>query len=421
MPSQIFDWLPPDGARLLLVLFLSFLIGLEREEHKGASAKFAFGGVRTFPIIGMIGYGMAMLSGEQLLPMAVGFVVVGAFLLMSYWHKVASGGLAGVTTEMSGLTVYLVGALVYAGHLWIATSLCVAGVFLLQLKAGLESLTRHIAPDDILTFTKFLLLTAVILPIVPNQGYTDFNLNPFKTWLVVVAVSAVSYGSYVLQRMTQGRGGVMLTALLGGAYSSTVTTVALARRSQSEAHAHLFAGGILLASAMMYFRLAILVSLFNRQLMLLLGPPFLALAAAGGGAAWLWSRRKGGGSKNVNSKSDPSNPLELRAALLFALLFVAMLVITRLTILYLGESGVYVLAGIMGVTDVDPFIIGVTNQAGDFTPLRVAASAIVIAAASNNAAKGIYAYVLSSKRARIESLGLLLGLALLGLLPLLLW
>jgi uncharacterized membrane protein (DUF4010 family) len=213
----------------------------------------------------------------------------------------------------------------------------------------------------------------------------------------------------------------MLTALLGGAYSSTVTTVALARRSQSEAHAHLFAGGILLASAMMYFRLAILVSLFNRQLMLLLGPPFLALAATGGVAAWLWSRRKGGGSKNVNSKSDPSNPLELRAALLFALLFVAMLVITRLTILYLGESGVYVLAGIMGVTDVDPFIIGVTNQAGDFTPLRVAASAIVIAAASNNAAKGVYAYVLSSKRARIESLGLLLGLALLGLLPLLLW
>jgi uncharacterized membrane protein (DUF4010 family) len=421
MTSQLFDWLPPEGARLLLVLFLSFLIGLEREEHKGASAQFAFGGVRTFPLIGLIGYGMAMLSGEQVLPVAVGFVVVGAFLLMSYWHKVASGGLAGVTTEMSGLTVYLVGALVYEGNLWIATSLCVAGVFLLQLKAGLESLTRHIASDDILTFTKFLLLTAVILPIVPNQGYTPFNLNPFKTWLVVVAVSGVSYGSYVLQRMTKGHGGVMLTALLGGAYSSTVTTVALARRSQSEAHAHLFAGGILLASGMMYLRLAILVSLFNRQLMLLLGPPFVALAAVAGLAAWLWSRRKGDATKGVQKPADPSNPLELRAALLFALLFLAMLVITRLTVTYLGEAGVYILATIMGVTDVDPFIIGVTHEAGEFTPVKVAAAAIVIAAASNNVAKGVYAYALSSKHARTESLGLLLGLALLGLLPLLLW
>jgi uncharacterized membrane protein (DUF4010 family) len=138
-------------------------------------------------------------------------------------------------------------------------------------------------------------------------------------------------------------------------------------------------------------------------------------------AAWLWSRRKGDATKGVQKPADPSNPLELRAALLFALLFLAMLVITRLTVTYLGEAGVYILATIMGVTDVDPFIIGVTHEAGEFTPVKVAAAAIVIAAASNNVAKGAYAYALSSKHARTESLGLLLGLALLGLLPLLLW
>ena len=267
MPIKFFEWLPPEGEKLLLVLFLSFLIGLEREEHKTAgSEQFAFGGVRTFPLIGLIGYAMALLSGPQLLPLALGFLVVGAFLLMSYWHKMSLGGMAGVTTEMSGLTTYLMGALVFHEHYWIATTLCVTGVFLLQLKAGLENLTKSIAPDDILTFTKFLLLTAVILPIVPNEGFTQFNLNPFKTWLVVVAVSAVSYGSYVLQRVTKGHGGILLSAMLGGAYSSTVTTVVLARRSAREAHPALFSGGILIACGMMYLRLAILVGLINAQL-----------------------------------------------------------------------------------------------------------------------------------------------------------
>jgi uncharacterized membrane protein (DUF4010 family) len=421
MPSQLYDWLPPEGEKLVLVLFLSFLIGLEREEHKTAGSEyFAFGGVRTFPLIGLIGYGVALLSGDQMLPLALGFLVVGGFLLMSYWHKMSAGGTAGVTTEMSGLTTYLVGALVFHGHFWIATTLCVAGVFLLQLKAGLEALTKRIAPDDILTFTKFLLLTAVILPIVPNQGFTQFNLNPFKTWLVVVAVSAVSYGSYVLQRLTQD-GGILLSALLGGAYSSTVTTVVLARRSSREPQVHLFTGGIVMACGMMYLRLAILVSLFNRQLMALLGPPFIALAAVAVLSGWLWARRDRTTSALVHQEKDPSNPLELRAALLFALLFLGMLVVTRLAVEYLGKAGVYALAAVMGVADVDPFIIGMTQEAGGFTPVHVAAAAIVIAAASNNVVKGVYAYSLSSPGSRLASLIFLSGLAVLGLTPLLMW
>lgn len=422
MPTKLYDWLPPEGEKLILVLFLSFLIGLEREEHKTTeSAHFAFGGVRTFPLIGLIGYAMALLSGEQVLPLALGFVVVGGFLLMSYWHKVAAGGLAGVTTEMSGLTTYLVGALVYHDHFWIATTVCVIGVFLLQLKSGLESLTRTIAPDDILTFTKFLLLTAVILPIVPNEGFTEFRLNPFKTWLVVVAVSGVSYGSYVLQRLTKDQGGVLLAALLGGAYSSTVTTVVLARRSAREPQVAAFSAGILIASGMMYLRLAVLVSLFNQQLMWLLGPPFLALALVACASGWLWSKREKGKRAAASKETVALNPLELRAALFFALLFLAMLVATRLAVLYLGRAGVYGLAAVMGVADVDPFIIGMTQEAGGLTQLSVAAAAIVIAAASNNIVKGIYAFWLSSKKSRNASLAFLLGLAALGLTPLLLW
>ncbi|HLM98740.1 MAG TPA: MgtC/SapB family protein [Bryobacteraceae bacterium] len=419
MPQQLYQWLPPEGVKIILVLFLSFLIGLEREEHKASTDHYGFGGVRTFPLIGLLGYSLALLSGAQLIPVAVGFAVVAAFLWLSYRHKLATAEAAGVTSEMSGLATYVVGALVYHELFWIATTLSVASMLLLELKVGLESLTKRIAPEEILTFTKFLLLSAVILPVLPNQEFGPFLINPFKTWLVVVAVSAVSYGSYVLQGATKETGGVVLAAVLGGAYSSTATTVVLARRAQREKRPHLFAGCTLIASGMMYLRLIALVSLFSRSVLALVGVPFAALAALAGIAGWIWSRLPDGSSGEVKREYQPGNPLELRAAFMFALLFLFMLVATRLASAYLGKGGVYALGAIMGLADVDPFIMGMTQSAGVATQLPVAASGILIAAASNNVAKGIYAYTLSDRRTGVQSLCLLVALAILGLAPLL--
>ncbi len=206
-------------------------MGLEREEHKTAGSGYAFGGVRTFPLIGLIGYTTAYLAGDQLLLVVVGLIVVAGFLWLWSWHKLQTVETAGVTSEISALATFLAGALVARDALWVATTLSVAGMFLLELKSTLEGLARRIPADEILTFTKFLLLTAVILPVLPNQAFGPFHINPSQTWLVVVAVSAVSYGSYVIQRLRRDQGGVLLAAVLGGAYSSTVTTVVLGRRA----------------------------------------------------------------------------------------------------------------------------------------------------------------------------------------------
>ena len=416
---ELYQRLPPEALKIVLVLFLSFLIGLEREEHKAAGGSYSFGGVRTFPLIGLIGYSMALISGAQLLPLTIGFVVIAGFLLLSYWHKLSSPEAAGVTSEMSGLTTFLVGALVCYGHFWIATTLSVASLLLLDLKAALEKLAVRVAPQEILTFAKFLLLTGVILPVLPNQEFSRFHINPFKTWLVVVAVSTISYGSYVLQKLTKEHGGVVLAALLGGAYSSTVTTVVMARRAAREPHPHLFAGGILIASGVMYLRLVALLALFNRQLMSLLAIPFLVLAGLAAGIGWLWARWADPSAQAVQREFEPNNPLELVAAFLFAGLFLAMLVATQLAVTYLGRTGVNTLAAVMGVTDVDPFIMGMTQAAGALTPLKVAAAAVLIAAASNNLVKGIYAYSLADRKTGVQSLALLAALAALGLVPLL--
>ena len=411
--------LPAEAWKILLVLFLSFLIGLEREEQKVLAEHYAFGGVRTFPLIGLIGYSLALLSGSQLLPVALGFAVVGAFLWLSYRHKLATSQIAGVTSEMSGLATYLIGALVARGNFWIATALVAISMLLLELKAALEGVAKRIPPEEILTFTKFLLLTAVILPILPRQDMGAFHVNPFRTWLVVVAVSAVSYGSYVLQTVTKGRGGVIHAAVLGGAYSSTVTTVVISKRASQAERPHLFSGGILIASGVMYLRLALLVGLFNRALLARLAPPFLALAVLGIVGGWLWSRRPDVSSEAIQRQFMPKNPLELSAAFLFALLFLVLLVVTQFVLLHFGRGGVYTLAAIMGVTDVDPFILGLAH--GTATPLPLAAAGILIAAASNNFVKGIYAHVFADRQTGRQSAGLLWSLAVCGILPLLWW
>ena len=416
--NQFTGLLPPEGVKILLVLFLSFLIGLEREERSMGfgTPSYSFGGVRTYPLIGLIGYALALLSGNELMPVMVGFAVVAGFLWLSYKNKLDHAGTAGVTSEVSALTTYVVGALVSHGQFWIATTLAVLSLLLLELKALLEGLSHKLPADEILAFTKFLLLTAVILPIVPNRVFGPFGFNPFKMWLIVVAASGISYGSYLLQQLERGQGSVFVSALLGGAYSSTLTTAVLAKRCKPESAPRVWSGAILMASGVMYLRLLVLVGIFNHDLMKLLLRPFLFLGVGAIAGGWLWARSQGKAPQSEKHAMEAKNPLELSAAFLFAALFVVLLAATHYAIKYLGQGGVYGLAALTGVTDIDPFILGLTQSGGAGASLQVAVGGISIAAASNNVVKGFYAYGFADRKTGLQALLLLLGLAALGIL-----
>jgi len=420
--DKLLQFVPPEGFKIFLTLFLCFLIGLEREEHRAPAQggeKYGFGGVRTFPLIGLVGYAMALLSGPQLLPLTAGFVVIGAFLLLSYQHKLEVFKEAGVTTEMSGLVTYVVGALVSRDQFWIATTLAILSMLLLELKEFLESLSKTIPAAEILTFTKFLLLTFVILPVVPDRDYGPFAVNPFKAWLIVVAVSGVSYGSYLLEKWAKGKGGVRLGALLGGAYSSTFTTFVMAKRAKAAKTPHLYSGGILMASGVMYLRFLVLVALFNGPLFQRILLPFVVLGVIGIAGGWAWSELPDGAEDGPEVGYITKNPLELASAFSLALVFAAMLVATNYSVTHLGRSGIYGLAALTGLAPVDPFIMGLTQTAGKLTPLGVAAGGVIVAAASNNLAKAFIALIFADSRTGRQCFFLLLGLTALGLLPLL--
>lgn len=421
MTDKLLQIFPPEGVKIILTLFLCFLIGLEREEHRASFQQgrgYSFGGVRAFPLIGLIGYSMALVSGAQILPLTVGFAVIGAFLWLSYRHKLETSKEPGVTTELSGLTTYVVGVLVSREQFWIATTLAILSMLLLELKDFLENLATKIPGEEIFTFTKFLLLTCVILPIVPNAGYTQYSVNPFKTWLVVVAISGVSYGSYLLEKLAKGKGGVRLASLLGGAYSSTFTTIVMARRARAAKTPHGYSGGILIASGVMYFRFLALVGLFNGALFHRILSPFIVLGVIGVAGGWAWSDLPEGGEGTADEGYLTKNPLELVSAFSLAIVFAVLVVATNIAVTRLGREGIYGLAAITGLAPVDPFIMGLTQTAGNLTPLGLAAGGVIVAAASNNFAKAFIALALADPKTGKQSLFLLLGLTVLGLLPL---
>jgi uncharacterized membrane protein (DUF4010 family) len=417
--DKLLQILPPEGLKILLTLFLCFLIGLEREEHRAAGQRYSFGGVRTFPLIGLVGYALALLSGTQLLPLTFGFGVIGAFLWLSYKHKLETYNEAGVTTEVSGLVTYVIGALVSRDQLWIATTIAVVSMLLLELKEFLENLTTKIPAVEILTFTKFLLLTFVILPVLPNREYSSFTVNPFKAWLVVVAISGVSYGSYLLEKLSKGKGGVRLSALLGGLYSSTLTTLVMAKESKTAGTPHAYAGGILIASGVMYFRFLALIGFFNLQLMDRLLVPFLILGAIGIAGGWVWSCLSDAPKEEAKLAHSTKNPLELGSAFLLGLVFLVVLVATNFALIHLGSKGIYGMAVISGLAPVDPFIMGLTQTAGKMTSMGLAVGGVIVAAASNNFAKAFIALALADRKTGRQSVILMLALTALGLVPLL--
>jgi len=412
--DTLLQHLPPELAGFAVTLGLSLLIGLEREEQRSDDPAGFFGGIRTFPIIGLGGFLLVHVFDSPI-PFAAGLVVLGGLLSVSHWASARDGDL-GLTTEVAALLTFTLGATAANQMYWIALAVGIVAIILLHEKRSLEGLADRIPNAELRTLLRFLVLTAVILPAVPNQNFTAYEINPFKIWLVVVAVSGVSYASYLLQQRYGGRA-LLLSGILGGAYSSTVTSVVLARQSRSGGHPDLaYAGAITAATGVMYIRLWILVYLFAPALARELAVLFGGLATAALILGFVLSRIGGNNAPGDEIEGPRSNPLELSSAFTFAGIFTVVLVATRMVADRFGGTGVLVMAVIMGAADVDPFILGITQHVeGGSLALSTAALAVVLAAATNNVMKGAYAFAFGSKSTGRAALASLVGIAVLSL------
>lgn len=390
--------------KVSMVLGLSFFFGLAFEGFYAKSQGSRPGGIRTFPLTALSGAFLYALEPHYAIAFCAGLVVLGIWLYPYYQAEVMQGDAPenrvggipsdGIMVPLCNLVAYVLGPVALYFEPWVAFGLAVAAVLLLQARNRLHGLAQTLPGPEIITLGQFLILTGIVLPLLPNEPVTSLTpITPFQVWLAVVVVSTLSYGSYLLQKLVSARRSLFLTSMLGGLYSSTATTVVLAKRLRGETqHHNQYQSGIVLATSLMYLRLLIVVAIFNRHIALMLAAPLALLCGFGLALAALCLRfgPNGAASKHVDSP-PPANPLELPAAIVFAVLFVVTSIASTWTIKSFGNVGVFWLAGIVGVTDIDPFVLGLAQGGVAGIGIGAAAVAMLIAASSNNLLKAIYA------------------------------
>ncbi len=402
-----------SGAeRFALLLGLSLFFGFAYEEFYSDEAPRP-GGVRTFPMLALAGGVLYLIEPKYGAAFLAGLLVLGGWTFVYLRGEFTKTGPAetGFIVPLCNLIAYVLGPVALTQPLWISVTTAVAAVLLLGGKRTLHAWARRVPGEEIVTAGKFLILVGIVLPLLakgPPIPYT--TVTPFGVWLAVIAVSTISYASYLLQRYVFPKSGTLLASVLGGLYSSTATTVVLARRSHDEGMSPALEAGIVAATGMMYLRVLAVCSIFSVALGRALLLPMTIPCAVVMVLAWIRSRR----GPSAATQEAVSNPLQLTTALIFAALLVLISAVTTLVQTGLGRAGVLGLAAVVGVTDIDPFVLGLAQGGIAKLGLATAALAIVIATSSNNVLKAVYTVGFSRQRQSWIPAGTLLVVAALG-------
>ena len=414
---------PSIAFRLAVAVGLGLLMGLEREwAHRDEET--TFGGVRTFPLIALSGAAAAYAATVLALPglVLVSFAGVGGLIAVSYMTS-SSRGKLGMTTEISALLTFVVGALCSAGHVSVAVAVGVVAMLLLALKDTLHGLVTRIEARDIEATLRFSLITAIVLPLLPDQNYgpQPFDvLNPFKVWLMVVLIAGLNFAGYLLVKILGTEHGFGLTGLLGGLVSSTALTLGFAQRSkEAPGQSAALALGIVVAWTVMFARVVAEVAVVRPALVASVLPMSATLAVAGlGAAAWLQQARRGTRAGTA-ALDTAKNPLELGGAIRFGLLYALITLGARAAQVYAGDAGLYAAGALAGMSDVDAITLSMANLArNDPGSADVAARTIGIAVLSNTAVKCGMVFALGApalRRAMLPIAGVLAAAGVVGL------
>jgi uncharacterized membrane protein (DUF4010 family) len=368
---------------------IGLFIGVERyKSRKPGDAKSA--GVRTFPLVALLGAVCALLGTQLFTVLTLLSLVV--FLGIGY-HRQTEQSL-GLTTELAALLTFWFGYLVRTHEtLIIATAIVV--VILLASKQALHGFVRgQVTEVEFYDTLKFLAVVFVVFPLLPNEPIGPYEIfNPTQAWFLVILVSTISYSGYLLVRFLGAKRGLQLGAILGGLVSTVAVTVSLAQRAREDPDsARLLGVTAVMANAVQYPRLLILIWAVEPELALTLALPFLAAAGVGVGGALVLDKL----ARRTDSQDAHdlvlSNPYSFWPAAKFAALFVAVLAGVRLAEAWLGTDGVYLVSGLAGLADASAISMSVAELTRtDVLGTSSAAWAVVIAVSSNAVVKGCLA------------------------------
>lgn len=379
-------------GRFAVALGVGLLIGLQRQSALGRPRHELALGMRTFALCGVSGFASALLSDAEGSPAVFAAVVgiLGLMIAIGYFRETSSGR-PGLTTRVAAVLTLLLGALAAHGSLILVSAIGISTTALLSFKGEMHRIARLLTREDLLAILKFAVISAVVLPVLPDRPVGDFPfdaLNPYRIWLFVVLISGIGFIGYALAKWKTSGGGIALTGLIGGLASSTAVTFSFSGRSRkAPGLSRLYTSGVLLAWAVMFVRIGAVLAVVNPGL---LGRcwPFLAAstACALAAAGLLWRHPRPAAS----DRGVPlHNPFELGMSLKFGAVFAVVLLATHAARFRFGNSGVYATSVLSGLLDVDAIVLSTARlqQAAGGIDSATAAIAVALAALSNTVFK----------------------------------
>jgi uncharacterized membrane protein (DUF4010 family) len=404
MPESITHLIPPDLIRFLLTAVFALLIGLEqRSRYIKQEFESRFGTDRTFTLLGILGYILYIISPATLIPFMGGGAVIAVLLAVFYAGKITVQKRFGMTSLVIALITYCLAPLLYTQPFWLVLLIVVSVLVIAELKETLFKFSEKFDAQEFVTLAKFLLLAGVVLPLLPDKPLSaEVNISPYRFWLSVVAVSGISYVSYLLKKFLFPKSGIILTGILGGMYSSTATTIILARKSKELGGDDGVSAAIILATTMMYCRIFLLALFFNKDIAVHLAPAFGVFILVSVALAVFFSRSRGAGPPVADGREMVDahrNPLEFKTAFVFAALFIFFAFITGAIKTSYGTGGIRALSFVVGVTDIDPFILSLFQSKWNVADTFLV-TAVINAASSNNLLKMIYGMALCDRSIR---------------------
>ena len=407
--EKLYQYLPEELVTFILVTVFSLLIGLSlrRISLKREGETTLFGTDRTFTFIGILGYLLYILDPVDYRLFMGGGAVLGVLLALNYYVKQAQFHVFGVPTIVIALITYCIAPIVATQPSWFYVMVIVTVLLFTELKHTFTELAQRMKNDEMITLAKFLAISGIILPMLPNENLIpDVNLTPYGIWLATVVVSGISYLSYLLKRYVFRESGILVSGIVGGLYSSTATISVLARKSRkaSPQEAPEYVAAMLLAVSMMFLRFLILIGIFSVATLTVIYPYLLIMSAVSAGAAWFlhskWKRPAVSGA--TDEDEDGSNPLEFKVALIFAVLFVVFTIATHYTLIYAGKGGLTLLSFVSGFSDITPFILNLLQGTGS-VPVSLITACSMQAIVSNIAVNMCYALFFSGKKSSLRS------------------
>jgi len=374
---------------LIVGISVGALIGLIRQwsdEHENAETE-SSAGIRTYSMWSLLGFLSAYIHqvhAHFFFP--VSFATFGIFLIAANLLDREDHKGFGLTSYTAAMLTFLVGALVFWQQLQAGIAITVAVGILLASKPFVHRWTNRLTNEDIMSLLQFLAVTGLILPLVPNRGFGPLDaFNPYSIWLMVVLISGLGFVGYVAVRLLGTQAGITVTGLAGGLASSTATTLALARNSRDTPEiASTLAAGIVIANTVMIGRVAVIILAINQNLFMRIVPPLLIMAIPTT-IYLVWKFFLARKNKEQVDLPKLSNPLSLKLAIKFALLYGVIVFLIKAVSTWGDGTGFYPIAFFSGLTDMDAIALSLANEhTAQSVTLDMAAGGIVIGALANS-------------------------------------